>query len=115
MISYTTQDLELIQLQTALSTVSGNITSVGVLAGTANINALATIDLANQKSQILFFQKPLRSDISSNVYLDFDTNYFSTDASNNLTLNYNFWRKDISNNIYITSGNGINNPLGTLE
>ena len=85
---------------------------MGTLAGTANVNALAAIDLANQKSWILFFQKPLRSDISSNVYLDFDTNYFSIDASNNLTLN-NFWKKDISNNLYFTSGKngiGLTNP-----
>ena len=55
MISNTTQDLELIQLQTGLSTAQANITSLGVLAGTANVNALAAIDLANQKSWILFF------------------------------------------------------------
>ena len=62
--------------------------------------------------RILFFQKPLRSDISSNVYLDFDTNYFSVDSSNNLTLN-NLWKKDISNNLYFTSGKvgiGLTNP-----
>ncbi len=56
MISNTTQDSELIQLQTALSTVSGNITSLGILAETASINALGAIDLANQKSWILFFK-----------------------------------------------------------
>jgi hypothetical protein len=82
-IRNTTQDLELLQLQSALSTVMESITNLGVLAGTANINALAAIDLANQKSWILFFKKPLRSDILSNIYLDFDTNYFSVDASNN--------------------------------
>ncbi len=46
MISNTKQDLELIQLHAALSTVTGNITNLGVLAGTANINALVAIDLA---------------------------------------------------------------------
>ncbi len=79
MISNTTQDLELFNLQQGLTTAQGNVTSLGTLAGTANINALAAIDLANQKSWILFFQKPLRSDISNNVYLDFDTNSFKID------------------------------------
>ena len=114
MISNTTQDVELIQLQTGLTTAQGDIVTLGALAGTANINALAAINLANQKSWILFFQKPLRSDISNNVYLDFDTNYFSVDASNNfLTLNTNYWKKDISNNLYTTSGKvgiGLTNP-----
>ena len=83
-----------------LTTAQGDIITLGTLAGTANANALAAIDLANQKSWILFFQKPLRSDISNNFYLDFDTNYFSVDASNNyLTLNTNYWKKDISNNL----------------
>jgi hypothetical protein len=98
MISNTTQDLELIQLQAGLSTAQANITTLGAGLFLAAGEATAALDLANQKSWILFFQKPLRSDISSNVYLDFDTNYFSTDASNNLTLNTNFWKKDISNN-----------------
>ncbi len=42
--------------------------------------------------------------MSSNVYLDYDTNYFTVDTSNNLTLNTDFWEKDISNNLYFTSG-----------
>ena len=112
MISNTTQDLELLQLQQGLTTAQGNITTLGTLAATANINALAAIDLANQKSWILFFQKPLRCDISNNIYLDFDTNYFTVDSSNNLTLN-NLWKKDISNNLYFTSGKigiGVTNP-----
>ena len=50
MISNTTQDLELLQLQQGLTTAQGNITTLGTLAATANINALAAIDLANQKS-----------------------------------------------------------------
>jgi hypothetical protein len=61
MISNTTQDLALIQLQSGLTTATGNIVFLGVLAETAKINALAAIDLANQKSWNLFFQKPLRS------------------------------------------------------
>jgi hypothetical protein len=88
MISNTTQDLELIQLQSGLSSAQASITSLGVLAGTANINALGALDLVNQKSWIFFFQKPLRSDISNNVYLDFDISYFSIDTSINLTLNF---------------------------
>jgi len=113
MISNTTQDLELIQLQAGLSTAQANITTLGAGLFIAAGEATSALDLANQKSWILFFQKPLRSDISSNVYLDFDTNYFSVDASNNLTLNTDFWKKDISNNIYITSGKigiGLTNP-----
>ena len=113
MISNTTQDLEIIQLQSGLSTAQANITTLGVLAGTANTNALAAINLANQKSWILFFQKPLRCDISNNIYLDYNPNYFTIDSSNNLTLNNNFWRKDISNNLYFTSGKvgiGLTNP-----
>ena len=93
MISNTTQDVKLIQLQTGLTTAQGDIITLGTLAGTANINALAAINLANQKSWILFFQKPLRYDISSNVYLDLDTNYFSVDASNNLSLSDTFLEK----------------------
>ena len=95
MISNTTQDLELLQVQSELSTAQANITSLGVLAGTANINALAAIDLANQKSWISFSQKPLRSDISSNVYLDFDTKYFKVDTSHNLSLSDTFWKKTL--------------------
>ena len=113
MISNTTQDVELIQLQSKMIKAEGDIITLGTLAGTANINALAAIDLANQKSWILFFKKSLRYDISSNVYLDLDTNYFSVDASNNLTLNTNYWKKDISNNLYTTSGKvgiGLTNP-----
>ncbi len=56
MISNTTQDLELIQIQSGLSSAHANITSLGVLAGTANINALGASDLVNQKKWILFFQ-----------------------------------------------------------
>jgi hypothetical protein len=111
MISNTTQDLELIQLQSGLSAAQANITSLG--AGLVLVGGTATtaLDLVNQKSWILFFQKSLRSDISSNVYLDFDTN-FSIDTSNNSTLN-NFWKKDVSNNLYFTSGKigiGLTNP-----
>ena len=96
MISNTTQDLELFNLQQGLTTAQGNITTLGTLAGTANINALAAIDLANQKSWILFFQKPLRSDISNNVYLDFDTNYFKVDTSSNkLSLSDTFLKKTL--------------------
>jgi hypothetical protein len=104
MISNTTQDLELIQLQAGLTTAQGNITSLGAgLTLTAAGTTLA-LDLVDQKSWIFFFQKPLRSDISSNRYFDFNPNYFSIDASNNLTFNNDFWGKDISNNTYFVSG-----------
>ena len=93
MISNTTQDLELIQLETRMASAEGSITTLGAgLLLTAGGTLLA-LDLVNQKSWILFFKKPLRSDISSNVYLDFDTNYFTVDTSNNLTLNNDFWEK----------------------
>ncbi len=86
-----------------MRTAQANITTLGAGLLLAAGEATAALDLANQKSWILFFQKPLRSDISSNVYLDFDTNYFSIDEINNLTLN-NFWKKDLSNNLYFTCG-----------
>jgi hypothetical protein len=118
MISNTAQDFEIVQLQSGLSATNGYLTTVAALAGTANINALAAGSLADQKSWILFFQKPLSTDISSKVYLNYDTNYFSVDASNNLTLNTNFWKKDISNNISLSYNKvGINTttPQGALE
>ena len=105
MISNTTKDAELIQLQSGLQTAQANIITLGTLAGTANINALGAIDLANQKNWIIFWNSPFNYNVNSNnVYLNYDTNYLSIDASNNLTLNSNFWKKDISNNLYTTSG-----------
>ncbi len=53
MISNTTQDLELIQLQSGLLSAQASITSLGVLAGTANINALGALDLV-KKLDLLF-------------------------------------------------------------
>ncbi len=58
MISNTTQDLELIQLQSGLSSAQASITPLEVLAGTANINALAAIDLANKKSWNFLLKNP---------------------------------------------------------
>ncbi len=92
MISNTTQDLDLLQMQVGLTSAQASITSLGATLDLTSAGILLALDLVNQKSWILFFQKPLRSDISSNVYLDFDTNYFSIDAINNLTLN-DFWKK----------------------
>ena len=94
MISNTTQDLELIQLQAGLSTAQANITTLGAGLFLTTGTVTSALDLANQKSWILFFQKPLRSDISSNVYLDFDTNYFKVDTSSNkLSLSDTFLEK----------------------
>ena len=93
MISNTTQDLELIQLETRMASAEGNITTLGAGLLLTSGGVILALDLVNQKSWILFFKKPLRSDISSNVYLNYDTNYFSVDASNNLTLNSNFGKK----------------------
>ena len=99
MISNTTQDLELIQLETRMGAAEGSITTLGAGLFLTAAEATAALNLANQKSWILFFKKPLRSDISSNVYLDFDTSYFRVDTSNNLSLSDTFWKKDISNNL----------------
>ena len=83
MISNTTKDLELIQLETRMGTAEGNITTLGAGLVAVGGEATAALNLANQKSWILFFQKPLRTDISNNVYFDFDTNYFKVDTSSN--------------------------------
>jgi hypothetical protein len=117
MISNTVSDAEIIQLQSGLTTAQGNIISLGVLATTANINALAALDLANQKNWIIIWQKPLRTDISNNVYLDYDTNYFTVDTSNNFTLK-NYWKRDVSDNLYYNLtkvGIGLSNPNYPLE
>jgi hypothetical protein len=79
MISNTTQDLELIQLETRMASAEGSITTLGAGLLLTSGGVILALDLVNQKSWILFFKKPLRSDISSNVYLDFDTNYFTVD------------------------------------
>ena len=93
MISNTTQDLELIQLETRMGAAEGSITTLGAGLFLTAAEATAALNLANQKSWVLFFQKPLRTDISNNVYLDFDTNYFKVDTSNNLSLSDTFWKK----------------------
>jgi hypothetical protein len=103
MISNTTQDLELTQLQSSLSTTNANLTATAATAAGAAVTATAALNLANQKNWIILWQKPLRTDISNNVYLDFNPNYFSVDTSNNLTLNSTFWAKDVSNKLYFTS------------
>ena len=117
MISNTTQDLELINLQTGLSSAQASITSLGAALFITAGEATMALNLVNQKSWILFFQPPLRCNINNNIYLDFDSNYFSIDASNNLTLN-NLWKKDTSNNLYYTSGKigiGKTNPNYNLD
>ncbi len=52
-----------------MGTAEGNITTLGAGLVTVEGTATAALDLANKKSWILFFQKPLRTDISNNVYL----------------------------------------------
>ncbi len=76
------QDLELLQLETRMGAAERSTTTLGAGLLLAAGEATSALSLANQKSWILYFQKPLRSDISSNVYLDFDTNYFRIDTSN---------------------------------
>ena len=118
MISNTTQDLELTQLQSSLSTTNANLTATAATAAGAAVTATAALNLANQKNWIILWQKPLRTDISNNVYLDFNPNYFSIDTSNNLTLNSTFWAKDVSNNLYFTSGRvgiGLTNPASNYK
>jgi hypothetical protein len=58
MISNATQDLELLQLQSGLSTTQGDITTLGAGLLLAAAEATAALDLANQKSWILFFRNP---------------------------------------------------------
>ena len=114
MISNTTQDLELINLETRMTSAEGSITTLGAGLLLAAGEATTALDLVNQKSWILFFQKPLRCDISNNIYLDVDTNYFRIDP---VVIIYHwvilFGKKDVDNNLYFTSGKigiGITNP-----
>ncbi len=91
MISNTTQDIESIQLETRMGAGGWSITTLGADLLLTSAGTLLALDLVNKKSWILFFQKPLRSDISNNVYLDYDTNYFKVDTSNNLSLSESEW------------------------
>ena len=54
MISIRTQDIELFTITNALSTATTNITAFGVIAATANTNALLAMDLANNKNWLIF-------------------------------------------------------------
>ena len=54
MISNTFQDIELFTITNTLSAATANITSLGVLATMANINALLAMDLANNKNWMIF-------------------------------------------------------------
>ncbi len=76
-----------------MGAAEGNITILGAGLLLAAADAAAALNVADQKSWILYFQKPLRTDISNNVYLDFDTNYFRIDTSNNLSLSNTFLEK----------------------
>ena len=118
MISNTFQDIELFTITNALSTATTNITALGVLAATANTNALLAMDLANNKNSLIFWHAPFNYNVVNNhVYLNYDTNYFSIDASDNLTFN-DFWKKDVSNNLYYTSGKigiGVTKPNYDLD
>jgi hypothetical protein len=54
MISNTTQDLELIQLQSGLTTAQGDITTLGAGLLLAPAEATAALDLANQAGYYFF-------------------------------------------------------------
>ncbi len=56
MIPSTTLDLKSIHWQSGLSSTNANLSTTAAQAGTAILNALAAINLANQKSWILLFQ-----------------------------------------------------------
>ena len=56
MISNTTQDLELIQLQSGSTTAQGDITTWGAGLRLAAAEATAAFDLANQKAGYYFFE-----------------------------------------------------------
>jgi hypothetical protein len=70
MISNTTQDLEFINLETRMTSAEGSITTLGAGLLLTTGTATTALDLVNQKSWILFFQKPLRWDISNIIFLD---------------------------------------------
>ena len=45
------------------------------------------MDLANNKNWLIFWHAPFNYNVINNhVYLNYDTNYFSIDASDNLTF-----------------------------
>ena len=60
MISNTTQDLELIQLQSGLTTAQANITTLGAGLLLAAGDATAALDLANQKKLDIIFSKTFK-------------------------------------------------------
>ena len=75
------------------------------------------MDLANNKNWLIFWHAPLNYFVNNHVYLNYDTNYFSIDASDNLTFN-DFWKKDVSNNLFYTSGKigiGVTKPNYDLD
>jgi hypothetical protein len=91
-ISNTKKDLEILQLQSGLSPTNGNLASVATVAGGAATSALTAIDIANQKNWIIFWHAPFNYNVTNNhPYFNINDTYFSIDASDNLTLNSNFW------------------------
>jgi hypothetical protein len=58
MISNTVQDVELLQLETRMSAAEGSITTLGAGLLLTSGGLILALDLVNQKSWILFFQKP---------------------------------------------------------
>ncbi len=69
MISNTTQDSELLQLQAGLSTTNANLSSVAIVAGGAATSALSAIDIVNQKNWIIFWHAPFNyNETNNHVY-----------------------------------------------
>ncbi len=56
MISYTSQDLELLQLQAGLTTAQGNITILGAGLTLTSAGTILALDLVDQKAGSCFFK-----------------------------------------------------------
>jgi hypothetical protein len=59
----------------------------------------------SEKLGIVFSEAFKNTDISNNVYLNYDTNSFKAETSNNLSLSDTFWeKKDVIHNLFFNSG-----------
>ena len=102
----------------ALVDTNAILTTTTATAGTALLTGSNALALAGTKNNIINWNYPLYYDSSDNAFFKYDITYFELDVSNNLTLNNIFWKKDISNNLYFTSGKvgiGLTNPNYNLD